>query len=88
MKRLDKDELAAARSHLDNIDPGTPMQAAAIDAVLGHADALEADLGRANRALARARDVIAVLYVGKKARLPDGRVDVDAVINGVLGEES
>lgn len=36
-------------------------------------------------ALARARDAIAILYVGNGARLPDGKVDVDKVINGILG---
>jgi outer membrane murein-binding lipoprotein Lpp len=39
-----------------------------------------------SRHLRRARDAIAVLYVGTKSRRVDGTVDVDAVIDSVLGE--
>jgi hypothetical protein len=36
--------------------------------------------------LERARNAIAVLYVGNTARRPDGSADVDAIINTILGE--
>lgn len=40
------------------------------------------------RDLARAHSAIAVLYVGKTARHPDGKVDVERVIAACLGEPS
>jgi hypothetical protein len=38
------------------------------------------------RHLRRARDTVAILYVGNKARRADGTVDVDEVIDSVLGD--
>lgn len=71
-------ELQHAIRQVEDLDPGTMAQAMALDAVIRHVAALE-------RALARARDTIAVLYVGAAARRADGSLDIDAVINGVLG---
>lgn len=77
-KLLSDPELADVRDVLDGIHDVGEHQARAIDAIVEHADAQR-------QRLVRAYDTIAVLYVGKAARLPDGKVDVDAVINGILG---
>jgi len=78
-KLLSDPALADVRDILDGIVEVNEHQAEAIDAIVEHADALQ-------QRLVRAHDAIAVLYVGKAARHPDGKVDVDAVIAGILGD--
>ncbi len=51
-----------------------------------HGRVLEFDLAEATRQLRRARAAVAVLYFGTRARRADGTVDVDSVIDSVLGE--
>jgi hypothetical protein len=57
-----------------------------IRAVSSSVDLAEMEIADLSRHLRRARDAIAVLYVGTRSRRPDGTVDVDAVIDSVLGE--
>lgn len=71
-KLLTVAEIERALNDIDGMDPGTAQEAAALDSLI--------------QQLQRAHSAIAVLYVGNKARLPDGKVDVDLVIRACLGE--
>lgn len=50
--------------------------------------AAEARIGELERDLKRAHAALTVLYVGTRARRPDGSVDVGAVIDACVGEEA
>ena len=80
-KLLTPEEFSEAITTCDGMDPGTHEQAVALDAIVEHAKEL-------TRQLARAHQAIAVLYVGKAARGPDGKVDIERVIRACLGEPS
>lgn len=78
-KLLTVAEIERALNDINGMDPGTAQEATALDSLIQHVKALGLQLQRAHSA-------IAVLYVGNKARLPDGKVDVDLVIRACLGE--